>query len=31
MAIRRDMRNPAGGLMAAPISIALADAAGVVG
>ena len=31
MAIRRDMRNSAGGLMAAPISIALADAAGVVG
>ena len=29
--IRRDMRNAAGGLMAAPISIALADAAGVIG
>jgi hypothetical protein len=31
MKIRRDMRNPAGGLMAAPLSIALADAAGVHG
>ena len=31
MRIRRDMRNAAGGLMAAPISIALADAAGVIG
>jgi hypothetical protein len=29
MAIRRDMRNPAGGLLAAPLSIALADARGV--
>jgi acyl-coenzyme A thioesterase PaaI-like protein len=29
--IRRDMRNPAGGLMAAPLSIALADAAGIQG
>jgi hypothetical protein len=31
MNIRRDMRNPAGGLMAAPLSIALADAGGVHG
>jgi hypothetical protein len=31
MNIRRDMRYPAGGLMAAPLSIALADAAGVHG
>lgn len=31
MNIRRDMRNPAGGLMAAPLSIALADASGVEG
>jgi hypothetical protein len=31
MNIRRDLRNPAGGLMAAPLSIALADAGGVHG
>jgi hypothetical protein len=31
MAIRRDMRNAAGGLMASPLSIAIADAAGVTG
>ncbi len=31
MNIRRDMRNAAGGLMAAPLSIAIADAAGVIG
>jgi hypothetical protein len=31
MVIRRDMRNPAGGLLAAPLSIALADAGGVTG
>jgi hypothetical protein len=31
MVIRRDMRNASGGLMAAPLSIALADAAGVHG
>jgi acyl-coenzyme A thioesterase PaaI-like protein len=31
MRIRRDMRNSAGGLLAAPLSIALADAGGVVG
>jgi hypothetical protein len=31
MNIRRDMRYPAGGLMAAPLSIALADAGGVHG
>ena len=31
MTIRRDMRNPAGGLTAAPLSIAIADAAGVQG
>lgn len=31
MRIRRDMRNPAGGLLAAPLSIAFADAAGVSG
>lgn len=31
MNIRRDMRNPSGGLLAAPLSIALADAAGVHG
>jgi hypothetical protein len=31
MVIRRDMRNASGGLMAAPLSIALADAAGVRG
>jgi len=31
MRIRRDMRNPAGGLMAAPLSIALADVGGVHG
>jgi hypothetical protein len=31
MKIRRDMRNAAGGLMAAPLSIALADAGGVHG
>jgi hypothetical protein len=31
MTIRRDMRNPAGGLMAPPLSIAIANAAGVKG
>ena len=31
MVIRRDMRNAAGGLMASPLSIAIADAAGVTG
>jgi hypothetical protein len=31
MNIRRDMRNATGGLMAAPLSIAIADAAGVIG
>jgi acyl-coenzyme A thioesterase PaaI-like protein len=29
MPLRRDMRNPAGGLLAAPLSISLADAGGV--
>ncbi|MFI5054278.1 MAG: hypothetical protein ACHQDE_07945 [Acidimicrobiia bacterium] len=29
--IRRDMRNPSGGLLAAPLGIALADVGGVVG
>ncbi len=29
MPLRRDMRNPAGGLMAAPIAIAIADAGGM--
>ena len=31
MTIRRDMRNPAGGLMAAPLSIVLADVNGIQG
>ncbi|HLG68503.1 MAG TPA: hypothetical protein VKV36_11635 [Acidimicrobiales bacterium] len=31
MRIRRDLRNPAGGLLAAPLSIALADLRGVEG
>jgi hypothetical protein len=31
MNIRRDLRNPAGGLLAAPLTIALADAGGVHG
>jgi hypothetical protein len=31
MRIRRDMRNPAGGLLAAPLSIALADVRGIEG
>jgi hypothetical protein len=31
MNIRRDLRNPAGGLLAAPLSIALADVRGVEG
>jgi hypothetical protein len=31
MRIRRDLRNPAGGLLAAPLSIALADVRGIEG
>jgi hypothetical protein len=31
MRIRRDMRNPSGGLLAAPLSIALADVRGIEG
>ena len=31
MRIRRDMRNPAGGLLAAPLSIALGDVGGIEG